>query len=299
MAILAMTTDGRMTYCSAPPEARGIGRCNHMDHQKDGETTEEFVERISNLIEEHEDNSVQAVPDQDQNEISQEQIDKYAKRIDEIAGTHVTPENMDEVFSNLSPEQMNEINSIGFDAAPEFSLNISDEHYGEARDENNLYFSDLANEGIAGKKTSFEQMLVGVGEVPGHNGEHVNIENSYLKGLTPDEYFEKQYSARAAQIAKSVSTALPGYAARKMFYGLSDIEVKSDCGNNSSTGISTCSVPGGICKKCLQKSGVTEYNTGDLIGAHVSTNSSEGLTQVSMKQFHSLLHSQTVFVLEK
>ncbi len=44
---MAMTTDGRMTYCSAPPEAQGRGRCNHIGHQKEDESMEQFLERVS------------------------------------------------------------------------------------------------------------------------------------------------------------------------------------------------------------------------------------------------------------
>lgn len=51
MKVLAVNINGVMTYCTAPPELRGIGRCNHVAHQNEGESTEEFVERISNLQE--------------------------------------------------------------------------------------------------------------------------------------------------------------------------------------------------------------------------------------------------------
>lgn len=42
---LALTVDGRITYCTAPPDKIGMGRCNHVEHQKDGESVEEFVRR--------------------------------------------------------------------------------------------------------------------------------------------------------------------------------------------------------------------------------------------------------------
>ena len=50
---LAMTTDGKLTYCTADDEHVGKGRCNHVAHQKVGETQEAFLERAS-----------QAIPDQ-------------------------------------------------------------------------------------------------------------------------------------------------------------------------------------------------------------------------------------------
>ena len=48
--VLALTTDGRMTYCSCPPDKRGLGRCNHAIHQNEGESIPDFMARISNLI---------------------------------------------------------------------------------------------------------------------------------------------------------------------------------------------------------------------------------------------------------
>lgn len=280
--VLALTTDGELTYCTAPPEARGKGRCRHIDHMKSDETQEEFIERISEKIHKEDYDSTN-----DENTLEQEEINDLASKIDEIAGCKVTPENIDEVLSRLYPHQINEINKIAFDAAPEFALPISNEGYGEADTENNLYFAELPTHGVAGKKTSMEQMFVAVGEVPGYEGEMVNIEGNYLKGLTADEYFEKQYSARAAQISKSVSTAKPGYTARKLFYGLSDMQVKESCGSDSSTGVLDCKVPGGICQACLKKQGVNIFKPGDLIGGIISTNASERLTELSMKSFHT------------
>lgn len=47
--VLAVTKDGRVTYCICPPEQRGIGRCNHIEHQRDGETEEEFINRSNDI----------------------------------------------------------------------------------------------------------------------------------------------------------------------------------------------------------------------------------------------------------
>lgn len=49
MKVLAMTTDGKLTYCIASPENRGKGRCNHVAHQNNGETNEDFVKRITKI----------------------------------------------------------------------------------------------------------------------------------------------------------------------------------------------------------------------------------------------------------
>lgn len=46
MKILAVNINGDVTYCTASPEMRGMGRCNHIEHQADGETTQDFILRI-------------------------------------------------------------------------------------------------------------------------------------------------------------------------------------------------------------------------------------------------------------
>lgn len=47
--VLALNTSGNLTYCTCPPELRGKGRCNHITHQENNETTEEFVKRIESI----------------------------------------------------------------------------------------------------------------------------------------------------------------------------------------------------------------------------------------------------------
>ena len=48
---LALTKDGRMTYCTASEENVGKGRCNHIAHQRLDESTKEFCERIKDMKE--------------------------------------------------------------------------------------------------------------------------------------------------------------------------------------------------------------------------------------------------------
>ena len=43
---LAMTADGKLTYCSASEENVGKGRCNHIGHERDGESPEHFSRRM-------------------------------------------------------------------------------------------------------------------------------------------------------------------------------------------------------------------------------------------------------------
>ena len=44
--VLALTTDGRITYCTAPEDQRGKGRCNHVSHQEKGQSAKDFIREI-------------------------------------------------------------------------------------------------------------------------------------------------------------------------------------------------------------------------------------------------------------
>lgn len=48
---LAMTRDGKLTYCTADDENIGKGICNHVGHQGVNETKENFLERATAEIE--------------------------------------------------------------------------------------------------------------------------------------------------------------------------------------------------------------------------------------------------------
>lgn len=48
--VLAVTEDGDITYCSAPEELRGKGRCNHIAHQRPNESINDFLERADSLV---------------------------------------------------------------------------------------------------------------------------------------------------------------------------------------------------------------------------------------------------------
>ena len=47
---LAMTTDGKLTFCSATEENIGKGRCNHVSHAKDGENQVDFLKRTEKIL---------------------------------------------------------------------------------------------------------------------------------------------------------------------------------------------------------------------------------------------------------
>lgn len=47
---LALTKDGKLTYCTAPDELVGKGRCNHIAHQSADENKTDFLNRISKIV---------------------------------------------------------------------------------------------------------------------------------------------------------------------------------------------------------------------------------------------------------
>ena len=213
--VLALNLNGDLTYCTAPEELRGKGRCNHLAHQNEGEEMADFLDRISekmdniknhiNIDPEDEGISVEG------KEITQEEIDAYAAKLDEIAGQKVTMDNINQIMATLTPKQISDIAKIGFEAAPEFSLPITDENYEDEVVKNQMYFANLPSYGIAGNAASLEQMFKSVGIVQTAEGTF-EIKNSYKEGLTDEEYFAKQYSARDALYNKGVATSKPGYA---------------------------------------------------------------------------------------
>lgn len=59
--VLAVTRDGRISRCYAPPDKRGLYRCDHVAHQEEKETNEEFQERVNDIVANYikEDNNFQ------------------------------------------------------------------------------------------------------------------------------------------------------------------------------------------------------------------------------------------------
>lgn len=292
--VLALNTDGKITYCTCPPEERGRGRCNHVAHQNPGEGVKEFMERIRD----DGNDTGQAVdvgeavilPDGHIiSEMDQAMIDDLAERMDAIAGTHLTPDNFESVINDLTPEQISQIMEIGFDAAPRFSLPIEPERYDDENVKNKLYFANLWKwGGVGGKRDAIIQMFEAVGKRPVHGGNVVDIGHSYADGLTEDEYFDAQWYMHLSVVTKSVKTAEPGYTARKLFYALSDIQVLEDCGGEHVDAMHCMCMNGHVCQKCANTTkGGERVKTGMLIGGDVSTALSEGLTQSSMSLKHT------------
>lgn len=221
MRVLALNKNGDLTFCEAPIEERGKRRCNHIEHQGIGESNEQFIDRINEKIkagdgfeetteETNKDERIE-IDDSEYNEIGQEEIDELAAKIDEIAGCKVTPENYEEVINSLPPEKVDAIMKISFDNTQNFSLPIEYKDLNKEEIKNDLYFASMAEHKVAGKMTAIDQMFREIGKVPAYDG-NADIKNNYRKGLTPDEYFIKEFSARRAAVSKTVSVSAPGYA---------------------------------------------------------------------------------------
>lgn len=277
--VWAIDEDGKPCKCYAKPENRGKRNCKHRFHQEPGQSSEDFFKQHGMKVHKQEES------EKTEDSISQQEIDEYANKIDEICGTHVTPENYSDVIESLSPEQLDRLNKLGFEAAPDFSLPVTDEAYDEVNVSNKIYFSELPNYGIGGKVKAMNEMFGCIGDVPVYGGETANINNNYRTGLNSREYFEKQFGVRGSQVQKTRLVAVPGYTARMLFYGMSDITVIDDCGNDSSDGILHCKAPG-ICRKCAAKSG-WNIKKGQYVGAEISTHLTEGLTQASLSAIHT------------
>ena len=56
--VLALTNDGKLTYCTASKENKGKGRCNHITHQDENENMPQFMERIKPIVEELNKNAI-------------------------------------------------------------------------------------------------------------------------------------------------------------------------------------------------------------------------------------------------
>lgn len=215
MKRLALNENGVITYCVVEPGMEGKGRCNHIAHQGIDESKIDFLDRIAKMQMELENKSnnndkFEDYKEENYKEISQEEVDSFASKIDSIAGQKITAENFKEVVSKLSPEQIDQITKIGFEAAPTFSLPISDEHYDDENIKNKIYFANLPEYGIGGNMSSVAQMFDKVGNVPTLDGD-VYVESSYKEGLKPNEYFARQFGARDAMINKGVGTSKPGF----------------------------------------------------------------------------------------
>lgn len=65
MKVLALTKDGKMTWCTASEKNIGKGRCNHIAHQKNNESVEDFCKRVKdiNINYDNNDNIIDKIKD--------------------------------------------------------------------------------------------------------------------------------------------------------------------------------------------------------------------------------------------
>lgn len=89
-------------------------------------------------------------------------------------------------------------------------------------------------------------------------------------------------------------------SARKLFYGMSDMYMMEEtCNSDGSDGILGCTCPGGVCRRCAEKSGMgkaikqlaSEQKDGKIdgvkIGGLISSNATEPLTQLYLDAIHN------------
>lgn len=78
--VMALNDKGQLTYCTVPPEERGKGRCNHVDHQQSGEDINQFVVRINSNIKEEKDDKEVIV---DQQQYINDIVSKYPTKFNQ------------------------------------------------------------------------------------------------------------------------------------------------------------------------------------------------------------------------
>lgn len=123
-----------------------------------------------------------------------------------------------------------------------------------------------------------------------NNGEEIYLLNG--EKLLNIELFDEGRLQKCRCIQTNTGTyEINGFlshnSARKLFYGMSDIMVVKDCGGTHESTLSCLLPEGHICEKCAHSTkGGHNVKVGDYVGGLVSTNLSEPLTQLSMKQMH-------------
>lgn len=185
-------------------------------------------------------------------------------------------------LDSVNPEDLDKLNKLGFAAAPFFSREIHDKKLITDHSEyHNSIEHQWAAQGIAGNETAAQHINEAIGSIMTSRGEQ-EIDANYREGLSRDQLFDKSFTSRKAAVAKTVNVARPGYTARKLFYGLSNVtRSKGDCGAGD---ILACKASGSVCTGCSSHLGNSDDR---YIGGLVSTNLSEPGTQLSMREFHS------------
>ena len=156
--VLALTKEHTITYCVAPPEKRGRGRCNHIDHQRDDETIDEFVSRVSIK----EDYAEEAVPD---NRITKDEVASLKERLNEIAGCELTEENLNDVINSLPPEKQREMIQIGFANAQYFRNTLDDKEVDEDEIDKLSIKSNMYNYGLGHNQKQLNAAFEEVGTI--------------------------------------------------------------------------------------------------------------------------------------
>lgn len=209
--VLAMTADGRLTYCEAPPDKRGIGRCNHVCHQENGESEEEFAVRAAQInFEKEQSNPTPEEPEIVENKITDEEILGARERLYEILGTRdVTRENLLDLVNELPPDKQHEVFKLGFEYSSYFAFPVDFDRNPDEELAAKISLSNMGNYGLGAKQKHIDMILKEVGDYVTKNGT-VHISGNFKDGLNEDEWWDMQFATRRASVNKTVSVAVPG-----------------------------------------------------------------------------------------
>lgn len=209
--ILALTKDGRLTNCTADPDKRGIGRCNHVAHQEEGETDANFAIRVADINFKHQEEIVEDTTVEDESApITQEEILKGRERLFELLGTRdVTNENLLDIINDLSPQKQNEIFKLGFEYSSYFAFPINFEDEEDKELGVKIQLSNMGDYGLGAKQKHIDAILNEIGDYVTKKG-IVHIDSNFKNGVDEDEWWNMMYATRRASINKTVSVAEPG-----------------------------------------------------------------------------------------
>lgn len=134
MKVLALNNNGVMTYCTCPPDMRGIGRCNHIEHQNPGENVQDFIKRVNSRI----ITDDEIVPDQkefinkilDENKLSFNKNPDWKSRIMKEAGKYFHIGDKDH-YEEATVKDVEEIKKLNENGDPVVDLKIHFEFRGK------------------------------------------------------------------------------------------------------------------------------------------------------------------------
>ncbi len=166
---------------------------------------------------------------------TKEFIDNLQKTCLDIMTVHTGTVSLDDfALSEKTKELVTEfINETDMEKKSEIQKQIQDKIISE------LSHSESMQYIVKCKAVKYNQLtqLLGVkGLVVGPSGKTISINGNFANGLDKTDYFNAGEGARMGIVSRASKTAITGYLARKLAYGLASVELDSklkDCGTHN------------------------------------------------------------------